>query len=345
MSRADRLSLVFAGLIGVAALGAKHAPATADPEGLLRRAIAAPRSISYVGQVETVRFSTARATATIERIEHRAPGMTRRWYLAPPALYGDYSITRGGSTYDVDVKHASVTVTRLPAIGDEIVPNATLALVVANYRPLVGAQETVAGRAARAITLLNKYSGERALRIWVDDKTGLILKREAYHANGAIASVTRFEELRYTNDIPTELFATTTPAGYREVVGADVAAPTGDIQRAVHDAGFDAASPTYLPQGFMLVGASVDGPQGVRTLHLFYSDGVRDVSLFENATGAAADFVRLHPHPVAIGNRSGSYVEDGPTTLLAWKGKALHYVLVGDVSRGELVEIAESIKS
>jgi anti-sigma factor RsiW len=82
---------------------------------------------------------------------------------------------------------------------------------------------------------------------------------------------------------------------------------------------------------------------GVRTLHLLYSDGLRSISLFENATGAAADFGALHPTTINFEGHDGQYVEDGPTTLLTWKEHDIHFALVGDLLRPELIEIAKSV--
>lgn len=92
-----------------------------------------------------------------------------------------------------------------------------------------------------------------------------------------------------------------------------------------------------------MIGGDVSDVSGVRTLHLLYSDGLRSISLFENATGAAADFGSLHPTKVPFDGHQGQYVEDGPTTLLTWKEKNLYFALVGDLMRNELVEIAKSV--
>ena len=85
MRCAERLRLARSLALGVTvvaltlgntpALAAK-APASQpaqDPAALLAQSIAAPRTVSYEGQFETIRFSSNRASATIVKIEHRAP--------------------------------------------------------------------------------------------------------------------------------------------------------------------------------------------------------------------------------------------------------------------------------
>jgi outer membrane lipoprotein-sorting protein len=341
MQGAKRLALLLA-ILPMAA-GAPAAAVTTDQAALvLRQSLDAPKSVSYVGELQTVRFSTNRANATIVRVEHRAPSLTRRWYLAPEALYGDYIITRGISTYEFDTKRSRVTVTRNPGDEDPVGENGNLDRVMENYRAVFDGHETIADRPTLSLSLINKYTGERAVRIWIDEQTHLVLQKEEYHGNGSVASQTRFEELRYTSSIPDDIFATDAP-GYEQVSTREIAEPTSDIDRVVHDAGFTPASPKDLPQGYSLTTGDVSTVNGVKTLHLMYTDGLRTISLFENATGAAADFGTLRPKTVHFENHDAQYVEDGPTTLLCWKERGLYFALVSDLMRNELIDIAKSV--
>jgi len=314
-----------------------------DPVTLLRMSIDAPRTVSYIGQFETVRFSSARASATIVKVEHRAPAMTRRWFVAPEALYGDYIITRGTATYDFDTKHGRLTISHNPTIDNQISAADDFDQVLGNYRAVPDGADTVADRATQSFVFVNKHTGERALRVWLDRETHLVLKKEEYHANGAIASQARFEELRYTDTIPRDLFAIDPPRGYAQVAGVDVDMPSSDIQRVIKQARFTPYEPKNLPQGFELDSGDVTTVNGVRTLQLLYSDGLRTISLFENANGAAADFGTLRPKTIEFEGHSAQYVEDGPTTLLTWNEHNLHFALVGDLLRNELIAIANSV--
>ncbi len=326
-----------------ASASASAATPPADPDAILRESAQAPQAVSYVGQLQTVRFSSNRANATIVRIEHRAPSLTRRWYLAPESLYGDYTITRGIETFEFDTKREQITVSRNPELDDIVATEGNLDRVLANYRAIFDGQDILAGRPAVSIVLLNKYTGERALRVWIDEQTHLVLKKEEYHANGSVAAEVRFEDLRYTNRIPDDVFSTEKPNGFTEVQGRVAVAPSSDIARVIRDAGFSPYTPRALPQGFQLVSGDVSDVGGVKTQHLLYSDGLRSISLFENATGAAADFGALRPKETAFEGHRAQYVEDGPTTLLTWNEHDLHFALVGDQLLAELVDIAKSV--
>ena len=358
MLRSDRLTGALAALLVLAAPSAAPGAQTAqasptpaatataiqeDPSALLRSSIDAPRAVSYVGQFETVRFASSRASATIVKVEHRAPELTRRWYVAPEALYGDYVITRGISTYQFDTKHSQETVTHGPALDDQIAASGNFDRVLQNYRAIYDGSAIVADRPTVSIALINKYTGERAMRVWIDRETHLILKKEEYHANGAVAAQTRFEDLRYTTSIPSDIFSVDPPAGFARIAGAAVATPSSDVDKVIKEAGFAPYKPKELPQGFNLRSGDVTTVNGVRTLHLLYSDGLRSISLFENATDAAADFGSLRPKTITFEGHDAQYVEDGPTTLLTWKEHNIYFALVGDLLRNELVQIATSV--
>jgi len=324
---------------------APASPGTAavDATALLRASVDAPKSVSYIGQVESIRFSSSRAVASIVKIEHRSPASTRRWYVAPEALFGDYEITRANATYEFDTRHSRVVLSHNPSAENAVTSAGSFDRVLANYRALAEGPETIADRPTTSVVLVNKFTGERTLRVWIDRDTKLVLKKEEYHANGSVASRTRFDAIRFTSEIPESVFSVDLPSGYTQVAGPEIAMMDSDIDRVITQAGFHPYEPRNLPQGFVMTSGDVTAVNGVKTLHLLYSDGLRSISLFENATGAAADFGALHPTSAPFEGHEAQYVEDGPTTLLTWKEKSLYFALVGDLMRNELVEIAKSV--
>jgi negative regulator of sigma E activity len=309
---------------------------------LLREAMSAPNLISYVGEVQMLRFGTNKSEAAVFRIEHKAPDLTHRWYLAPEDLYGDSIISRDDSTYSIDVKRSRIVVTHDDLIDDQVAEDDNFTLLNQNYRATYSPENgVVAGQKVDTIVLYNNYTGLLTTRIYIDAKTKLVLERELYAPNGSLVSQMRFEALRYTNAIPAALFEV--PKNYPMVVGVSHSVPKSDLATAMRDAGFDALGPQYLPEGFTPVGGAVTTVKGVRTLHLLYSDGVRTISLFENKNNAAIDLSRFKVNDTRIEETPAKYVEDGPTTLLAWSDNGLHFALVGDTSLLELQRIGASV--
>jgi negative regulator of sigma E activity len=327
--------------LAFAAFTADAAAPNADE--LVRAAADASKHISYVGEFSSTRWGPSQALATIVRIEHKAPNDTRRTYLAPETAYGEYTVTRGSKTYDFDVHHDTLMTTENLAPENAVAYNNNIALVFANYTAVEGPQEAVAGRTAQTVSLVNRHTGERMMRLWIDAQTKIVLAKEFYHSDGSLATRMRFDEIRYTDDIPAGIFATDLPDGFHVEPGRRFAAPTTDIGAAVRNAGFRPVGPRYLPEGFSLISADSSEIKGVKSLHLLYSDGLRNLSLFQNASDAAADFGNLHPTAIAFEGHDAHYVKDGPTTLLTWREHGLAFALVGDLDVKELVEIAISV--
>jgi negative regulator of sigma E activity len=321
---------------------AKRVPRKEAPAVVLRDAIYAPNSVSYVGEVQMLRIGPNKSEAAVFRIEHKAPDLTRRWYLAPEDLYGDSIISRGDDTFSIDVKRAHIVVTHDDPIDDQVAADDNLNLLSQNYQAIYAPESgTVAGHRVDTIVLDNKYTGLMTMRVYVDSHTKLVLEKELYAPNGSLVSQTRFEAVRYTNAIPEALFEV--PKDLPMVQGASHDVPSADLATVMRTAGFDARGPTYLPEGFTPVGGEVTTVKGVRSLHLVYSDGLRTVSLFENKNDAAIDLSRYKANETRILDAPAKYVEDGPTTLLAWSDEGIHYALVGDMTLTELEQIGASV--
>ncbi len=328
-------------LTAVLAGTASHAGAQ-NAEQLLRDAVSAYSKYSYVGQVQNVDFGTNHADAVLFRIEHRAPDMTRRWYLAPESLYGDSIISHGDTSYDIDPHRHRIIVIKDDAIDDQVAEDDNFDLLLHNYRAVMGPDDSVAGRRAHSVLLANKYTGETVMRISVDAQTNLVLQKERYSPSGSVSHQMRFENIRYADALPGDLFSVP-GTGYKRVEGTGHGIPSNDLQAVVRTAGFQALGPRYLPEGFLPVAGDVSDIKGVRTLHLLYSDGLRTVSIFENARGAAVDLARYTVHQTKIRSYPAQYVLDGPTTLLAWAQGDLHFAMVGEIARDEMVRIASSV--
>ena len=323
---------------------AKPTPAPpADPNALVREALEAPHHVSYVGQMQTIRWGTRVASATIQRVEHLAPSSTRRTFLAPEALYGEYDITRGTTTTKIDPKQHRAMVSENPSSDNVIAINSNIALLVANYRAVIGPVEIVAARPATTISLVNRYTGERMMKLWIDNATKIVLAKEAYHQDGSLAWRSRFDEIRFTGQIPNDVFSTTIPPDFQQVEGRKFADLTEDLQRTLDDAGFKAVNPRYLPNGFHIIGAENSTFRGLRNLHLLYSDGIRTLSLFENNADSEPDFGDVKPQFTKFEGHEAEYVKDGPTTLLTWREHGLAFALIGDLDLKKLTEIAISV--
>jgi negative regulator of sigma E activity len=326
-----------AGSVGLAA--AASAPTASGT--LLFAAIQAPSTVSYSGVIEVVRFGSRAAEASVYRIEHRAPDLTRRVYSAPSALSGDSVISRGDLSFSVDARRHRIVETRNAAVDDRIAINDDYSLLRENYQIVRKGDETFDGRSVAAMLLINRYNRQPAMLVRIDRQTKIVLDKQEYARNGSLVGEVRYQSVRYTASIPDADFAL--PKQYQVVQGPTFAKPPQDPDTVVRNAGFAAHAPKILPEGFAPIEGTLVQLKGVRTVHLLYSDGVRTVSLFENASAATLDMSGLQPQHTQVGNRSAEYAEDGAMALLAWDDATLHYALVGELRLNELQQIASSI--
>jgi negative regulator of sigma E activity len=316
-------------------------PPTPAPVELLRDAMAAPQHISYVGEVAVLRIGQKDSDAEVYRIEHRAPDETRRWYLAPQGVYGDSIVTRGSTTYSIDVKRQQVVVAKGEDVDQLVTEQGNFAVLTTNYSAVYAPSETFDGRKVAVVLLNNKYTGQTTMRVLIDQATHLVLERQEFASNGSLIAQTRLEQVRFTGAIPQAVFDV--PQGLRRVNGVARGTESSDVQHVISSAGFDALEPKYLPEGFSPIAGDVVSIKSVPTLHLLYSDGIRTVSLFQNEKDAAVDLSHYHAITTSVANHPAHYVQDGPTTLLAWSDGSRHFALVGDLSLNELEKIGASV--
>ncbi len=311
------------------------------PADLLRDAMSAPQHISYVGEIAVLRIGQERSDAEVYRVEHRAPDMTRRWYMAPQALYGDSIITRGSTTYSIDVKREEVVVTNGEDVDQQVTEQGNFGVLMANYNAVYAPGEIFDGRPVDVVILNNRYTGQTTMRVLIDTATHIMLERQEFASNGSLIAQTRVEQIRFDGTIPQAVFAI--PPGLHRVNGAARGTESSDVAHVISNAGFNALEPKYLPEGFSPIAGDVVSIKNVPTLHLLYSDGIRTVSLFQNEKDAAVDLSRYHAMPTNVANHPAHYVQDGPTTLLAWADGNRHFALVGDLSLAELEKIGASV--
>lgn len=314
------------------------APSSND---LLFAAISAPSTVSYSGVVQVVRMGSRAAEASVYRIEHRAPNLTRRDYSSPSAVAGDAIVSRGDMNFSIDARRQRIVETRNAALDDRIAINDNYALLRQNYQIVAKADETFDGRRCAVLTLINKYNRRPRMLVRIDRETKVVLDKQEFSLDGSLMGEVRFEQVTYTSSIPASDFAL--PKQYQLVKGPTFGQPPQDPQLVVGRAGFPARAPKTLPEGFAPIEGSLVDLKGVRTVHLLYSDGIRTFSLFENATGATLDTAGLQSQWTTVGQRRAQYAESGAMALLAWSDATLHYALVGELTLPELKSIAAAV--
>ncbi len=180
---------------------------------------------------------------------------------------------------------------------------------------------TVARRPARALEV---REGARVReRLYVDEETGLLLRREQLDERGLVRRAVGFAT--FTLDPGT-------PAPRR---------PTAlkvRTSRQVSPAGLSAPVPSGLASGYKRLAAYRDG--GV--VHALYSDGLYDLSVFEQR-GRLQRRDLPAARKVALGARQAWTYAYAGGNILIWEAGRTVFTAVSDAPVDQLVEVARSL--
>ena len=173
----------------------------------------------------------------------------------------------------------------------------------------------VAGHATTAVVIArDDVVWERR---YVDATTGLVLRREQFDREGRLRRVVSFEAL-----LPTP---------------ASVDAPGRSTDRSPRATTHDA--PRSLGSGYRLLGAYRQG----ETVHHLYSDGVYDLSVFEQEGRLRRADLPAGSEPVRVGGRDGWRLRWAGGEVLVFQAGRAVYTVVGEAPWDDVVSAARSM--
>ncbi len=280
-----------------------------DPRAVeeLTRAVAAPSLIAYVGTKVMDSFDGRDTEGVRLRIRH-APGQGTSFGIQ---ANDDESF----STFLADDQYAATNAMNAQAVR----------LLVEGYDLSAAGSDEVVGRAATVLAITQ--DGQLRARFWIDEDTGLLLKREIY-LDGQIVRSSEFVALRV---VPHE-FLTHLPPELAEPFAVVSLADA----RALTSAGW--SCPASLG-GFSLT--RVDEMASGSDIHAVYSDGLSNVSVFE-ARGAL-DASELGGFEVKDVGRAAVYVRYGLPTTVVWESTGRVYTVVTDAPRETALALVEAL--
>jgi len=348
--------VLLIGLVGfVPSAAATTAPAEEDDARallLLRRAVVAATSLGYSGtQVvmswrpdgESARLVDVRQWPDGRRVETLRDAADA---VAPAGAAGA-APSRSSST--------SRTVGASRGAPERALALRALDVLATSYRLQVGGRAWVAGRAATTVTVLR---GEAvAARLWVDDRTGLLLRQEVNDAAGNVRRMFAFIEIRPGAPGGTAAGAPSSvpvadrripdagPSRAHAVTGAFVhaqrvpqAAASG-WQRAASDSqrrGWCASveCPAALPAGFRLLDVRRGTASGAPVVQLVYGDGLSSISVFQQS--GQLDPEQLTGFRADTWDGARVYVGEGWPQRLTWQGGPRVFTAVSDAAAPDL---------
>jgi sigma-E factor negative regulatory protein RseB len=194
------------------------------------------------------------------------------------------------------------------ALDPRVVP-----LLAASYDLSVAGSGRCAGRSTTVVEA-RRDDGRLAGRFWVDEDSGLLLRREVHGDDGRRlrSSALVALEVRGAADVPPD--------------------ETADLPAAVEELRAQGwRVPEELPGGYRLLDARLSAPDGQEhVLHLAYSDGLSTTSLFVQR-GALGTTPPEGFRPDQVGGRPVWVRTDVPERVV-WSGGGAVWTLVSDAA-------------
>ena len=257
-----------------------------------------------------------------------------------------------GSTALVDIRHSPLTgaVVTVPptaagpgrdeevSVDTTAIDERLLEVLASSYALVVDGDGRCAGRSATVVEA-RRDDGSAAGRFWLDDASGLVLRREVYDDQGRRLRSSAFLDLELTaapEPVTPVLVASSSPSPVA-VAGRRVG--KRELARLRRDGW---PLPEELPGGLRLFDARVrDHGEGRSVLHLAYSDGLSMLSLFSQRGRLGTEPVRGFERTEVEG--APVWVRGSSPERVVWAGGGRVWTLVTDAPAGVVREAVTAL--
>ncbi len=339
---------------------------------VFQRLKSAEREIRYVGKRLTISWSYDGCFAREELVVHHPPS-AHHVKMVAPLKEGYRPKTRGGwrkrgrgkgnFKSDVPFRHHfdGRAFFRPPHKIAERLSQDNSELLVQNYTlKFHASKEKIAGFEANVLTIAPKPEIEHrpTRRIWIAEDKGVILRIEHFDAKENLRFLSVYTQISFQPDKVKEELSKfqheekSNPADSRRR-GKSIS--LADAKKALDNR---LVLPTYLPPGFKLqqITQIAFGPKRAvplraprPTVHLRYSDGLMEFSLFESKrkpprkqrsskshAGKGVRIKQFNETPVEIMKRH-------QTLILKWYEGGINFALISELDQPEIIQIAKSL--
>ncbi|MGH8909556.1 MAG: sigma-E factor regulatory protein RseB domain-containing protein [Egibacteraceae bacterium] len=219
-------------------------------------------------------------------------------------------------------------------------PREAFTALEAKYRVTALSPEQVLHRSCVLLEIHRRSDGSLRERLWIDEQTGLLLRRETYDGGRSPVRVAAYLSLDFA------------PSGFGGDMGPPVATPA-QLRRqdalpvgpqgleALRAAGWTV--PEALPGGYQHMKVYALSSGEAQPLQAMYSDGLYHVSVFQQHGGI--DWASLRPGAQRAADLDWvAYHWPGSVpSAFVWEAAGRVYAVVGDAPAGDLHAIAQAL--
>lgn len=228
------------------------------------------------------------------------------------------------------------------AISTELV-----SLVQLNYHIRSTGKEVASGRSAVAVLISPKEKGTRpSFKAWIDHETGLPLKTETYTIDGTLSFLSTLSDVVINPSFPQDYFVIMVPPGTKAY--EQPSTDSDDMNQAGENEKL--LVPSALKGGYLLKKTGLNergNPQSI------YHDGLNSISIFSEDWNddlskhmeKEAKSSKTTLKKVSKGSFEGFLCSRNKDNILSFISGSHRYILVGEVAKKALVDIAIDLKA
>jgi len=294
-----------------------------EPKEILTRSLEARFQLDFEGiQKEESRLPGISYTRTTKVIQQKpdftytaglAPARFKRWITLDDGKFRIGHI-RGSNKFEFFPS--------LNSLEAKEIKRKNLDLIFINYKISKLLDGYILARPVYVISLTPRHHGNRRRKVWIDKKTYLPLKEEDYNSEGKLISAFHYTKIHFDKRFSKEKFYRDFPQKPRKKISSqECFLNLKDLSRKIR---FPVSFPHYLPPGYQFQEA-VLFPK-IRAVKLTYTNGIGVI------------WLRQMPSNIKLkGYSEGAH-------RLVWKKGGRTFLLMADISRKELIKIAQSVK-
>ena len=236
---------------------------------------------------------------------------------------------------------------RNPNAKTKAISTELVSLVQQNYHIRSTGKEVVSGRSAIVVEIKPKGKGTRpSFKAWIDHETGLPLKTETYAIEGALSLLSTLSDVVINPSFPQDYFVIMVPSGTKAYEQ-----PTTDSDNINAIAEKEKLLvPRALEGGYLLKKTGLDERGNLQSI---YHDGLNSISFFSEDWNddlsrhmeKEAKSSKTTLSKVKKGSFEGFLCSRKRDNILSFISGTHRYILVGEVSKKALIDIAIDLKA
>ena len=220
-----------------------------------------------------------------------------------------------------------------------------VALVRQNYHLKSTGKEMVSGRSTIVIAINPKEKGTRpSFRVWIDHETGLPLKTETYSIDGKLSFLSILSGVVINPSFPQDYFVIMVPLGTKAYEPPVASLENVNKSKEKLAPGVSHA----LKGGYLLKETGLSDSGHIQSI---YHDGINSVSVFTkdsndviSGSTKKGDKSQVTLNNVKRVGFEGFFCNRGKNNILSFISGSHRHILVGEVSKKGLIDIAIDLK-